>query len=188
MEKKLLSYFLYWIGGMLVLVIIFSLIEPKGKKVNLQEIDFSTQKGSELYFKNMRSFFYDQEIRDDANFVLYRIDSRETDSSKNKLNFVLVSNWRQSECYVMAECNFKISQEKPLTVAWQSDEENGSFQLKEKDNNANYIFAAKLFEQLTAENEFVLIFGNEEFVLTEKEKKSLQKTLSDFFKLVGKVR
>jgi len=188
MEKRLFTYFLFGILAMGLVVILISLLEPKGKKINLQEVSFSTKEGSQLYFKNMRSFFYDKEVREDANFILYRIDSRELDSAENDLSFVLISNWLQSESYIMAESRFNFNESWPLEIHWENKTDEGVLQLTEKDSYSNYVFAAQLYEQLTTGSALTLKFKEVKHSLTEKELKSLKKTLKDYFKLVGKLR
>lgn len=182
MKTTLVKAFFVFLLSMFLFVFVFALFFPNRKKVDLTEVDFSTTSSSELYFKNMRSYFYDKENREDANFILYRIDSRETDSTKNKLNFALVMNWLQNECYIIAEGG-----NDTLNIEWHNDKGSGVIQLKEKDSYSNYVFAAQLFEKLNQDATVSIQQGREGLLLTEKEKLSLKTTLKDYFKLVGKL-
>ena len=151
--------------------------------INLNEINFKTTESSEIYFRNLRAYFYDKEERQDANYLLYRINSREIDSTKNKLNFVLVNNWLIDESYIIAE-----GLNKEGLISCKADNADVKIQLAAADNEANYIFAAQLFETLSKKIPIYLINGTDTIAFTQAEQVSLKTTLKDYFKLVGKVR
>lgn len=187
MQSKLKKWFFYWGISMLIIVICFAIFQP-AKKINLQAIDFTTTQSSELYFKNMRSYFYDKTDHDAANFKIYRIGSREKDSTKNKLSFMLLSNWLQSECYVMAESGLVDLKEEGLKLSYEHPDSSGTLLLSNLDSYGHYVFAAKLHEQLDKNAALYLKHSTNWIEFSESEKKSLKKTLSDYFKLVGKLR
>lgn len=188
MKRSLLHYVIYSIGAVLVLTVGLSIVFSDGKKINLTEVRMSTTQSSKLYFKNIRSFFYDKEHRKDAQFDLYRIDTREKVSHKNKLNFVLVDNWLQGECYIIAESGIVDTNIDTLSIQWILEEDTGLLQLGNKDSFNNYIFAAQLFELLEQKAALTLLTSSDSLSFLEAEKKLLKKTLSDYFKLVGKLR
>lgn len=187
MQSKLKKWFFYWGIAMLAIVICFAIFQP-AKKIDLQAVDFTTTQSSELYFKNMRSYFYDKTDHDAANFKIYRIGSREIDSTKNKLSFMLLSNWLQSECYVMAESGLVDFKEENIQLNYKHPDSSGTLLLSDHDNYSHYVFAAKLYEQLDKNAALYLKHSKNWIEFTESEKKSLKKTLSDYFKLVGKLR
>lgn len=178
MKNELQKWFLYFVGAALLFVILFSAFGPKGKQINLQEIAFTSTNSSELYFKNIRSYFYDKEEREDARFMLYRIGSRTED-----LSFVLVNNWLMDESYIIVE-----SKHDNFSVEWRYKNETGIVKLDGENNRAHYIFAAELFEQLDRKADLWLLNDATKSPFTEEEKASLRTTLKDYFKLVGKLR
>ena len=183
MKNELQRVFIYFIGAIIVLVTAFAIFGPEGKKINLTEIDFTTSSSGQLYFKNIRSYFYTNEVRDDANFVLYRIDSRELDPHLNNLSFVLVSNWLMNECYIIVDSKFN-----NFTIKWQFEDTAGEFELLGDDNRSHFVFAAQLFEQLDRKAKTSIVSFTGEKTLSEGEKASLHTSLRDYFKLVGKLR
>ena len=184
MENKLKNYFFIVLGVVVLFVTLYAVLGPQGKNINLKEINFKTTESSELYFKNIRSYFYDKENRDDAQFILYRLDSRTLDTTLNKLNFILVSNWLLDECYIIAASN-----QTTIKIAWENKKDSGKIFLTEMDSEANYIFAALLFEKLSEKATLSIVAdNNEQIPFTEKEKVSLKTSLKDYFKLVGKLR
>ena len=120
MKNQLHRFFVFFIGTLFVFIVLFSLFGPQGKKIDLKEVSFSTNNSSTLFFKNMRSYFYDKEERTDAKFDLFRIGSREKDSLQNKISFVLIHNWLMNECYIRAESKFKV-----FTIQWRHEEKSG---------------------------------------------------------------
>ena len=163
------------------MVCLFALFGTSNKRINLKKINFSSTASSELYFKNMRSYFYDKEERKDAQFVLYRIGSRE--QSQKKLNFILVSNWLMSEYYLISE-----SKSSNALLDWKYKEEAGSISLTGENNRAHFVFGAELFEQLERKADIWLVDSDKRTPFTEEEKASLKTSLIDYFKLVGKLR
>tara|TARA_B110000090_G_scaffold71886_1_gene82056 strand:+ start:258 stop:809 length:552 start_codon:yes stop_codon:yes gene_type:complete len=183
MKNKLQRVFIYFIATTIVFVTAFAVFGPEGKKINLKEIDFTTSSSGQLYFKNIRSYFYTNEVRDDANFILYKIGSREFDPHLNNLSFVLVSNWLMNECYIVVDSKFN-----DFTIKWQYEDTNGEFELLGEDNRSHFVFAAQLFKQLDRKAETSIVSFTGETPLSEGEKASLHTSLKDYFKLVGKLR
>ncbi|MFT6166758.1 MAG: hypothetical protein ACJASF_001451 [Vicingaceae bacterium] len=183
MKSELGRLFLFFLGSVVIFVTLFALFGPQGKKISLKEIEFNTTNSSELYFKNIRSYFYDKEEDPNARFILYKINNREKDSNKLKLQFLLVHNWLLNECYLIAE-PYKTD----FQIEWQYEDKLGSINLKGENNRAHFIFAAELFEQLDRKADMWILYNATKIPFSEEEKASLRTTLKDYFKLVGKVR
>lgn len=183
MKSELGRIFLFFLGGVFVFILLFALFGPQGKKINLKEIEFTTTNSSELYFKNIRAYFYDKEEKEDAKFFLYRINSREKDSSQLKLHFLLVHNWLLNECYLIAE-----PRNIDFEIEWNYEDEFGTIRLNGENNRAHFIFGAELFEQLNRDADIRLVAAGTKKDFTEEEKSSLKTSLQDYFKLVGKLR
>ncbi|MDA9072160.1 hypothetical protein N9J85_00560 [bacterium] len=178
MKNELQKWFLYFVGATLLFIITYSIFGPKAKQINLQEIAFTSTNSSELYFKNMRSYFYDKEEREDARFMLYRIGSR-----NDALSFILVNNWLMDESYIIVESKYD-----NFSVEWHYENETGIVKLDGENNRAHYVFAAELFEQLDRKADLWLLNSATKIPFSEEEKASLLTTLKDYFKLVGKLR
>lgn len=186
---NLKKYFFYWLASMAALVLLYIVFGPKAKKIDLKSINFYSTESAELYFKNIRSFSYDREENEEARFVLYRIKSREKDTLIPAINFMLVSNWLQDENYIIAEPQPSDLLNNGLN--WRRGEDSGTLMLTTKDAEDHYIFSASFYELLTAEADFFYFDKRQKeqlLFISEDQRKSLNKTLSDYFKLVGKIR
>ncbi|GEM_PF-3679562 len=186
--QNLKRIFYFWILGMIALIGLYAAFGPEGKKIKLKTVEFTTTESASIYFKNIRSYFYDQESYKDGNYVLYRIDSRELDSSKNKLSAVIVRNRLQNQCFIRFESGLVKLDQDLLQLEWKHADSSGIIQLKSTDSFGHYMLAADLFEKLDLEAEISLIVAEKQMPFKEREKKSLRKSLYDYFRLVGKLR
>jgi hypothetical protein len=186
---NLKKYFFYWAAAMVLLIALFAILGPKSKPIDLKSISFTSTESAELYFKNIRSFSYDRIENDKAKFILYRIKSREEDTTKLGINFLIVSNWLQDENYIIVETHPYDFLNNGLMV--KNGDINDTIYKDGNDIEANYVFAAKFYEQLTSESNFYFTdtLGKiQELVISEQQQNSLKKSLKDYFKLVGKIR
>ena len=58
--------FFKWAVAMLGFILLWAIFGPKAKEIDITDISFSTTSSSQLYFKNIRAYFYDIEERTDA--------------------------------------------------------------------------------------------------------------------------
>jgi len=186
MKRPLLRWFLIWILAMGVGVVLFGIFGPTAKQIDMQEISYTTTESSILYFKNMRAYFYDKEEDQQSGYTLYRIDSR-AEEGKSNLHFIIVHNWRLNEAYLMAESDLVDLDHQRIAVVTKSKKLD-TVKLKGFDAEAHYRFAAGLFEAIENKEELSIFRANKEVLLSQAEIKSLKKSLSDYFKLVGKLR
>ncbi|MEQ8907868.1 MAG: hypothetical protein RIC95_01635 [Vicingaceae bacterium] len=186
--EKLKKWFLIWGLFMFLALLLYSFFGPSGKKINVRQVNYNYTQSAELFFKNMRAYFYDQKKYEDGSYVLYRINSRVKDSSLNKLNVVLVKNTLLSQCFVRLESGMLDIEHDSLNAIWKTEDEQGSFYLTSSNSDGHYLFAAELYEYLDMEADLYFQDTSKKLRLTEQEKKSLRKSLYDYFRLVGKVR
>ena len=132
----------------------------------------------------MRSYFYDLEEEERSGYRLYRIGSRNDENSK--LHFVIISNWLMNEAYIMAESDLIDLTDLKSNI--QLINEKDTLLLSGKDAEANYRFAANLYDILNRGGKLSFLDENRSMVFSESEKKSLERSLKDYFKLVGKLR
>lgn len=184
-NKKLKWFFLAWLIAMVVFAWA-SFPEHKPLKKS-KEIAFRVLENEELYFKNVRSFYYDKEVREDAQFDLYRIRTRRKDSTVPTVNFVIVNNWRMDEAYVLAEQNFDAGDELLIRHRSAPDEPYDTLALNLSNNAEHYAFARAVYSALAEEEQLEVMKGRRFYPLYQdgKELGSILKTLKDYFKLVG---
>ena len=193
MKWTLKRVFLAWF---MVMVIVLAFTMPESRPIDLENVSFSTTESSELYFKNVRSYFY--QILEDpkSGFIHYRIKSRNKDSLQPSINFLLLNNWRFDEAYVMAEGNEALSSLEGLTLSIVTAEDSSAYIFHRYTNYEHWMMAGRVYMALRDDNTRFWLSGPQESSTGQKdieiliegdERKSLRKTLRDYFKLVGKI-
>lgn len=185
---NLKSVFITWL---LAMVIVLAFTMPNMRPIDLDEVRFHTAENSELYFKNVRSYFY--EIWDDpkSGFIHYRIKSRNREKDVPSVNFLILHNWRFDEAYVVAEGNESIETLEGLDLLIVSKSDSSRFSFKQFTNYEHWQFAGAVYMALNEDvSRFWLSSDREvvEIYTDDDERKSVQKTLNDYFKLVGKIQ
>ncbi len=185
---NLKSVFIAWLS---VMVLILAFTMPNMRPIDIEEVRFHTSESSELYFKNVRSYFY--EIWDDpkSGFVHYRIKSRNQEKEVPSVNFLILNNWRFDEAYVVAEGNEAIETLEGLNLSISTESDSSIFLFNQFTNYEHWHLAGSVYLALNDEESRFWLSSDREVVEIYKyddERKSIQKTLNDYFKLVGKIQ
>ena len=158
------------------------LFAPGPRPVDWQEVNFTTLSSSELYFHNMRSYYYRIYDREKAPLILYRLKR----VGSGLVSFMIVENRRADEAYIYGEWAESLTQNENLAIYFGSDT------IPEKDiQNYNgedhYRFAARCYRSLL-KNEQILIKDGSKIVIQlfnePKEKRNALTVLEDYFELV----
>lgn len=139
-----------------------------------------------IYFKNVRSAYYDIEIRRDAKMTVYRHGKRSKDPNRPTLVFSIILNQLSDEAYIFLEPNFE---EYPIQVKWSIPEKNqvGEITFEGGDKFAHFEFAQKI-TPLLLENAIFEILVKESWRTLwrdEKEKNAVMVTIEDYQKLIN---
>lgn len=147
----------------------------------------SISDASRLYFKNVRSAYYDREVRRDANMELYRIGNRIKDTTANTLNSALIINKVKDAAYLYLEPQGKLKEVNPLPIRWiaaNGDTTETSF--AQGDRISHLHFVDKIYPQLKDPIRVEANIGSEwvPILSSEEERKSLRITVTDFYRLL----
>lgn len=185
-KNKLQILFVGWFLTMLILLIIFF---PEDRPIRLNDVSFHVTEPEELFFKNVRSYYYEFEKREDANFHLYRIKSRNKDATQPNITFFIANNWLKDEAYIIAEPNSAVDTAKSLKVRYSvSRSDWDTVSLNTPNSYNNYLFAGKIYLAMTEDARFeILNNGETSKIFGPDDRPSVKKTLKDYFKLVGKM-
>ncbi len=186
---NLKTVFLSWLG---IMVVVLAFTMPESRPIDLEEVSFHTTESSEMYFKNVRSYFY--EVWDDpkSGFVHYRIKSRNQNPAGPSINFLILHNWRFDEAYVMLEPNEALSTAQGLSLSVVTSSDSLSFPLGDFTNYEHWMTSGRIYMALREDDSRFWLSesdGNRKVTLylDGEERKSLKKTLRDYYKLVGKI-
>lgn len=160
------------------------LFAPSPQPVDWSEISFHTESSSELYFHNVRSYYYRINEREKAPFILYRLKR----GGSGKLSFIIVENRIGDEAYIYCEWDDMVSKLRDPRVFFGNDslpEEN----FAQYNNEDHYRFAARCYrslllsEQITLTDRYNVVY---QLFEDQKQRKNALILLEDYFKLVKK--
>lgn len=176
--------------GSLVFVLVMSFFNEKRANNSGKEPSPMRMTDAErLYFKNVRSPYYDIENRRDAKMTVYRHGKRSKDTNSPTLVFSIIINQLNDEAYIFLEPNFE---ELPFNVKWSIPEKNqeGEITFEGGDKFAHFEFAQKI-TPLLLENAIFEVQVKESRIplwVDEKEKNTVMVTIEDYQKLIGKIK
>lgn len=173
--------------GSLVFVLVMSFFnEKRANNSGKEPRPMRMTDPERIYFKNVRSAYYDIEIRRDAKMTVYRHGKRSKDPNRPTLVFSIILNQLSDEAYIFLEPNFE---ELPIHLKWSIPEKNqeGEITFEGGDKFAHFEFAQKI-TPLLLENAIFEILVKESWRTLwrdEKEKNAVMVTIEDYQKLIN---
>lgn len=183
MEKKILRIAVIFVA----LVVGLSFLFPAEKKLhNLRERSFGALQSTTLFFKNTRAFYYGAEELPEAAFTIYRYGETTQTDTGVYLNFIIVHNWRADEVYIATEPSkaFLALGEQRIFIG----DTSYLFNKTAMNNEAQYDFAALVFEALLAEKPITYGSARRNIFGTADNLDANFTVLEDYFRWVYKYR
>lgn len=184
MNAKLVKWFAAWLIGMVILI---ALTQPDERSEKIDFIGFETTESAELYFKNMRSFYYTKSEEGGGIFEVYRYNAVFEDDMPT-VHFAIYNNWRANEAFIRIDtAAFKNREVDALRID-SSQVVKRNLALPGMQNESQYVFARDVFKSLRSKKRVGILYKDgREVWLTESQVKSLKQCLTDYFRLVGKL-
>ena len=173
--------------GSLIFVLVMSFFNDKRANNSGKEPSpMHVADAERIFFKNVRSAYYDIESRRDAKMTVYRHGKRAKNPEEPTLVFSIILNQVNDEAYIFLEPNFE---DLPIRMKWLVPEKNqeGEIVFEGGDKFAHFEFAQQitpllqgnaLFEVLVKEN-WIPLWED------EKEKNAVLVTIEDYQKLIN---
>jgi hypothetical protein len=164
------------------------LTQPDERPDKLEDITFDTTTPSELYFKNVRSFYYRQTEEGDGILHAYRLKSLYDNEDEIFLPFVIYHNWRSKEAYIRLDTNFLVAVETTAYVLIEHPNGVDSFAFPDFTHDSQFAFARDVYRALRDDKD-VRITGlhAQPIALTGQKRIASQRVLTDYFKLIEKL-
>lgn len=144
---------------------------PQDKKAPRPE--YRTTAPSLLYFKNMRSSYYQMAEQPESRIELYRLRKFSPPLREPLLVPVIANNWLEDEAYLFLETAGNGSAfATPLTVRWEGQDKAAPYQLQPASAARQQELALQVYEGLqegrrleamAADSSWVSLFENREF-------------------------
>lgn len=167
----------------MVVIVVFTLPDERPDKIDT--VSFETTESAELYFKNVRSFYYVNNSEAGGILDVYRLESIFKDSLVS-LPFALYNNWRANETFIRLDTAFINQREFTAILADSSGVKTDTIHFPEMSNESQYAFACDVYKALSENEKLGLVKENEIIWLSESMSLSIKRTLTDYFTLLGK--
>ncbi len=177
---KILKIFIF---SSLGLVLVLSFFNGYRANNTGEDRTFRITDASRLYFQNVRSVYYDREIRRDAGMTLFRHGKRLQSDSLPTLDLVILLNPAKDDAYIYFELK---NADWPIQIRAKSKETDQVFQFANGNNSDHFNLLQKLRPVIDQDFEFQLILGEKEYPLwsEEKEKTALKSVVEDYYRLL----
>ncbi len=175
--------FFSWILVTLLGIILVALFGPPPKPIDWKTPRFSTSQSSSLYFKNLRAYYYDNIAMDSSGMEFLRIRSRNDSPISDSLQLVIVRNWRLDEAYLLFEKRDGEAWIENFEISWTNEDKTGKIRTTGYGPEGHFALAAQLLYELDRNSEIFL--NDAQNPMSERSKKSLKRSLKDYFKLLG---
>jgi hypothetical protein len=182
-KLSLTQWFALWMLAMLILIVV---TQPTSRPDRLDDIEFQTTEGAEIYFRNVRAYHYLQKEEASGILDVYRLKALYSDSAYAVLPFAIYNNWRANEAFVRLDTAYLDKQWS--AVLRDSLSYSHIISLPEMDNESQYLFAVEVYRSIRDEFPLAMISANGDTLRLEGEARKLAgRVLADYFKLVGRL-
>lgn len=181
--KKIQKLFFASVAALILVCILFY---DEASMLKQEKLGFHVLESDELYFKNLRQYYYDRETRDDAKVDILRFQKREKITPKAALNFSIICDWLHDQAYILPE-PIGVSDSLNYRVVVVGNDSTG-YELGLSNHSENLDFAFNVYQAVLLDDcRFYLETGNglEPMLETRAQKMVVKQVLKDYFKLTG---
>lgn len=160
----------------------------KRREMNEEEAKYTTSDASEIFFRNVRSIYYEKTAMDEAKLDVYRLKKRPQADDYPLLNLSIVVNWRHDEAYVLTEPNAYLQQMDTIRIIWRDSLQNdsGEFQFAGGNKDNHFRLATQLYRSIQAQRKLYVRSNEQEipFMQQREAREAFRITMVDYFRLV----
>lgn len=168
------------------MIVLILVTLPAERPDKIDSIAFATTESAELYFKNIRSFYYQNNPEAEGVLDVYRLESIFSDSLPS-LPFAMYNNWRTNETFIRLDTAFINTREVLAVIADSSGVKTDTIQFPGMTNESQYLFARDIYKALDESEKLGLAKESEVIWLPASMNVSIKRTLTDYFRLLGKL-
>jgi hypothetical protein len=182
-NSKLAKWFLAWVALMVLVIIVF---QPESRPEKIDHVSFNTNEADELYFKNVRLFYYSTNEEGAGAFEVHRLNSLK-EAEDMILPFAIYHSWRANEAFIRLDTAFSNLYAGAVLLKDSAGVQLVISELPEPDNVSQYHFAKTAYKALREKSKLGIQHQGKDIWLTETGSRSVRQCLKDYFKLTGKL-
>jgi hypothetical protein len=176
---------IFGVASVLLVLLLSFFNEKRANNTGREISELTVMDANRLYFKNVRTAWYDAENRHDAKMDVFRYGKRITEAEMPLLNLAILINRKEREAYIYVETNF----ETPFILEWRNleNQSRGSLSFEGGDKFSHWQFVKEFYPILLQTSEFFLLKEGDKkpLLLEDKQREALLTTCADFYKLIN---
>ena len=173
-----------------LVVMVFSIIGCKIDRKSVIDRDkftYSYTDDSFLFFRNVRSIYYDFQDLPQAHWYAYRWADRNKKGDVPTITPVIVIDWYKKETYILVETNKFLEQESQLLIK-ETNALTGksyTYSLSRRGRENMLEFATKIYEGLIVGNSFMIQVNAkyEPLFRQDEDAESFRVVMADYYRL-----
>lgn len=173
----------------MVVIVIFTL--PDSRLSKLERISFATPSSAQLFFKNVRSFYYNKNEEGGGVFDAYRLNSLLEEPQQSKIHFVIYQNWRQHKAFIRVDTALTTIENQPITWTVESDSNSDTLNWPSGKNEEQFSFAAAIYRVLSESEATLFVLSPEGDKVTlfedQQARTRTRLILRDYFRLTNRL-
>ena len=169
------------------MILLVVLTQPETRPSKFDVVNFDTTESAELYFKNVRSFFYSVSEEGEGVFNAYRLKAMYADTNEFGIRFVIYNNWRQNMAFIRIDTNHTDLSQIDYFVSASANDKTDTIFAPDLYNESQYEFARNIFFAARDKKQIGVAHENDTLWISPSQMVNLRKTLRDYFKLVGRL-
>lgn len=183
LSPELVRILKIFIFSSLGLVLVLSFFNGYRANNSGEDRTFRVSDANRLYFQNVRSIYYDREIRRDAGMTLFRHGKRLQSDSLPTLDLVILLNPLNDNAFIYFELK---NADWPIQIRAKSNEFDQIFEFANGNNADHFNLLQKLKPGIDQDFDFQLILGEKTHPLWsgEKEKTAIKSVVEDYYRLL----
>lgn len=177
---RILKIFIFSALG---LVLVLSFFNERRANNSGEDRTFRVTDANRLYFQNVRSIYYDREIRRDAGMTLFRHGKRLQSDTVPTLDLVILLNPVNENAFIYFELK---NADWPIQIRSKSEGIEQVFEFANGNNTDHFNLLRKLKPAIDQSSDFELIVGGKTHPIwsEEKEKSAIKSVVEDYFRLL----
>lgn len=157
---------------------------------DFESLEFKTTEQAKLFFKNVRSFYYEADLYSFEGAEVYRWADREKDTSRYWINPVLVIHLLQDKAFILTETSPAVQSNCTSFLYREMENAVDSIRWKPSSMEDHFNLNVFVYDAIDAKARIYLRLHDGqkvEWLTEEKQQSNYHKQIRDFLRLVGAI-
>lgn len=179
-------------GWLWILLALSSCGERKFPRPDFAAVTYETTEQAKIFFKNVRSYYYESDAYSFPGAEIYRWRARDTDTSRLWVQPVLVVHLNAGKAFLLSE---RSAAAKTAALPWlyarQANGQTDSISLEPNSMDQHLAIHVRVYDAIDRGDSLYFKRPNgetEPFLRSRKARDGYHKQVRDFLRLVGNIR